>query len=411
MNDAALIVAETLGSPLEAGIPAAIRTLAYLFKLMGLVVHLMVLRKNSKEEKEAEELDVRLILPSPEKSRFKGLEAKQDWLYMHAICFPGLNKLRNICFVCGFGLVSSDAAHDIKETLFNKAHFILINTLSLESDFDTHRKILGYPEPNMELRQEEFLYTDSTHADLVCSIWKNVYTDFKRIYATIEEMKHKHFPLYMIPTHQYMEKRPLDELGEDEELIVITPIQPEHLKHDDNGYIKMLSPAMSSVAKGMAEMKKPPPKWKVFDVSFNDKNNYDFSKFNVNGYLRLSRHSIMESVYDEVCCSHLALIPPKSMVSSQFTLAAMAIGIPIIVPRGSESCDIINKYSEYYRSDVSVDMMNKTENLEKRIIHVNRSYRACLEEAQNMKTVLKRKIPKVNDEFETALNKMRKKAR
>ncbi|XP_070551157.1 uncharacterized protein [Ptychodera flava] len=395
---AALIVVERWGVPILGGIPAALYLLINLLKSIGLVIYCTVLEAAGYTEREAARLGVHLVLPKLER-HYKTTKPTSVWLEGHRAFYPHLEKLQNLKFVFGFGLVTSSVAYHIKKTIFHNARFGVINVWCPSS---ITKETLDYDEETFNNRCT-LLDNENLSADIILSIGPLVFDHFKFRY---QDPKLKHYQLLPMPCEIYF-GLPLptkdllpDEIRHFEILSMFEKTVIDELSHSD-----ILQKAMNLMASSYEGVEEDPPKWTILCTE-KSSDRFIRSRLDPHSNLNVYVKRLKSTNYvQELRYAHIFIMPHRSVDLFSLTIAAMACGKPVIVPAMSE-CDIfIRKYFPTYRDRMVIDMRRGPQQLRERIVHILKNYTVYMKAASQVRSILKEKVAKKIDEMNEALVK------
>ncbi|XP_070551152.1 uncharacterized protein [Ptychodera flava] len=393
---AALIVVERWGVPILGGIPVALYLLINLLKSLGLVVYCTVLEAAGYTQREAARLGIHLVLPKL-KRHYKTSTPTSVWLEGHRAFYPHLEKLSNLTFIFGFGLVTSSVASDIKETIFDKAKFGVINVWCPST---ITKETLDYDEETFENRCT-LLDNENLSADIILSIGPMVFDHFKFRY---QDPDLKHYQLLPRPCEIYFDL-PLptkdllpDEIRHFEVLSMFEKTVINELSHND-----VLQEAMNLMASSYDGVDDDPPKWTILCTE-KSSDRLIRSHLDPHSNLNVCVKRLKSTDYiHELRYAHIFIVPHRSVDLFSLTIAAMACGKPVIVPAMSE-CDIfIRKHFPTYRDRMVVDMRRGPQPLRERIVHILQHYTVYMKAASEVRSILQEKVAKKIGEMNDAL--------
>ncbi|XP_070549735.1 uncharacterized protein [Ptychodera flava] len=374
-----------LGGPIQGGVTDTVHLLIRLLRELGLSVYCTALTATEAEIKEAKEYGVEFIAPSPiPKFKSRGEIPNADWLYRHEDYFPNLKELANVRFVFGFGMINSDAAFKIEKDVFPRAAFYLINLY--DKDLITP-VIASCVIPELEVRRKN-IPKESKAATSVFSVGSSIFEQYETMYR--KPPKITHYRLTQMVDDEFFDipsPRPVKKGTTLQILSLFQEDELENLKSDS-----AIVQAMNSVADLFYKDGKSPPKWKIFGVP--KRGDSDLIKtLNPHSKLKviLRRMPSAEELNDELGQSHLVLVPPSSVHYVNLTLAAMCAGVPIIVPRDSQSHELIKGHLPDREERLVVDM-NHADVLEKRIMEFLCNFQIALNQAEDIKKEMKNKV-------------------
>ncbi|XP_070548143.1 uncharacterized protein [Ptychodera flava] len=396
MENKALIASYKWGGPIQGGVSDAVHILVRLLREFGISVYCTTLTATEEEIKEARRYGVELIPPSPVR-KFKSRDEKPnpDWLYHHKDYFPNLKTLVNIRFLLGFGMITSEAAFEIEKSVFEGLTFYLINLY--ESDFITP-VIANCGDRELEFRLE-CLTKEGQDSSWVFSSEGSIFAEYEGIYRECKSIKHSRLST-MIDEHyfQIRSPQPVDKSGKFQILSLFQEHELASLT-GDSAIVK----ALNSVADSFHESKKSPLKWKILGVpklcestllKCRDRN----SKLHV----LPCRMSSAKHFYNELGRTNLVLLHNFSVHYVNLTLAAMCAAVPIIIPEGSQSHELIEVHLPKYEESLVVDMSD-SDKLQDRISKFLCSYDTTLTIAKEIRTAIKEKVKpeleRINDDF------------
>ncbi|XP_070547097.1 uncharacterized protein [Ptychodera flava] len=396
MGNKALIASYNWGGPIQGGVSDAIHLLVRLLRKYGISVYCTTLTATEEEIKEAREYGVELIAPSPV-PKFKNRDEtpNPDWLYHHKDYFPNLKELTNVRFVFGFGMITSEAAFEIERDVFKRASFYLINLY--DSDFITP-VIANCGDRELEHRRK-CQSDEGKDSSCVFSSGGSIFEEYEKIYQTYPNIKH--FRLSPMIDENYFKissPKPVDKRGKFQILSLFQEHELASLKSDSP-----IMKAMNSVADSFHKSKKSPLKWKILGVPKLCESTLlermdPHPKLNV----VLGRMPSAEHLYNELGQTNLVLLHDFSVHYVNLTLAAMCAAVPIIIPEGSQSHELIEVHMPEYEESLVVDMSD-SDKLQDRISEFLCKYDTTLKRANDIKTALESKIrpelEKTNKDF------------
>ncbi|XP_070551502.1 uncharacterized protein [Ptychodera flava] len=386
MGNKALIVSHRWGGPIQGGVTDAVHLLIRLLRELGLSVYCTVLTATEAEIKEAREYGVELIVPSP-KPRFKVRSGTPngDWLYFHKGYFPNLQELANVRFVFGFGMITSEAAFEVHRDLFKKtAAFYLINLF----DRDVVTPVIADCEDSELVLRRDNVLKEGQDSSSVFSVGGSIFKKYRKIYR--KDSKIKHYRLSPMVDENHFKMKPPEYVDEDEEFQILSLFHEhelEYLKSDSN-----IVKAMNSIADSFYQMKKSALKWKILGVPKRCESDI-INQMNPHSKLKviLARMPSAENLNDELGQSNLVLVHPFSVHYVNLTLASMSAAVPVIVPDGSLSHELIKVHMHDYEESVVVDMSD-SDKLRERIRDFLCSYNTTLKRANEIRSTIKSKV-------------------
>ncbi|XP_070551986.1 uncharacterized protein [Ptychodera flava] len=393
MAPGVLIVNEWWGGALHGGVAAATRLIARMVQAMGMDAYCTILHSNTDIETEAEKVGVKVLIRPDPQGRLRFRKPHPDWLLAHEVYFPDFKTLEEIKVVIGYGLVTSDAALRIKNTLFPTAAFFLVNMWALN---DATPRTLGYDLDEFIVRCE-LLVEESLAADAIFSFGSKSFQCFHARYSDV--FQSKHHPLLPLPECEFYTLEPNPKISEDEEIHILSALQGDDLRELDA--INILAHAINKVARACPDRKF---KWKILGVPAA-KEDYVLSVLRPDPLVTVFPLPTPneEDIKMELNRSHVVLVAPRSGLSLQFALTAMAAGVPIIVPRAWDCHAMIKDHLSPFESDLAVSMKTSTNALKKRMIDIFDSYESARRKAIEVKEALKtdagRSIAEKNREF------------
>ncbi|XP_070549350.1 uncharacterized protein [Ptychodera flava] len=397
MGNKAFMLSHSWGGPIQGGVTDAVHLLIRLLHALGLAVYCTTLTATEEEIKEAREYGVELIAPSPlPKFKSRGELPNADWLYRHDDYFPNLEELANVRFVFGFGMINSDAAFKIVKNVFSRSAFYLINLF--DKDLITP-VIANCVDSELNFRRKE-LSRESEKATSVFSVGSSIFNNYKTIYRKAQNIKHFQLsPMVNENDFKILSPQPVNEGDEFQVLSLFQEDELENLKSNS-----VIVQAMNSVAELFYQHGKKPPKWKILGVSKRSESDL-IETLNPHSKLKiiLRRMPSAEELNDELEQSHLVLVPPSSVHYVNLTLAAMCAAVPIIIPWGSQSHELIKGHlSERHAQWLVVDA-SKSKALKECIMKFLCNYGTALKTATDIKTVIKSKVKQelenINNDF------------
>ncbi|XP_070551326.1 uncharacterized protein [Ptychodera flava] len=396
MGNKALIVSYNWGGPIQGGVSDSVHLLVRLLRKFGISVYCTTLTATEEEIKEAREYGVELIAPSPiPKFKKRDGTPDPDWLYHHKDYFPNLKELTNVRFVFGFGMITSEAAFEIERDVFKRAAFYLINLY--DSDFITP-VIANCVDGELENRRE-CLSKEGQDSSCVFSSEGSIFEDYEKIYCEYPNIKHSRLsPIVDENYFKIQSPKPVKNRGKFQILSLFQEHELASLTRDS-----AIMKAVNSVADSFHKSKKSPLKWKILGVpklcesTLLERMN-PHSKLNV----VLGRMPSAEHLYKELGQSNLVLLHDFSVHYVNLTLAAMCAAVPIIIPDGSQSHELIEVHLPEYEESLVVDMSD-TDKLQDRISKFLCSYNTTLKRANEIRSKIKNKVKpeleNINDDF------------
>ncbi|XP_070551245.1 uncharacterized protein [Ptychodera flava] len=396
MGNKALIVSYNWGGPIQGGVSDAVHSLVRLLRKYGISVYCTTLTATEEEIKEAREYGVELIAPSPV-PKFKNRDETPDpdWLYHHKDYFPNLKELTNVRFVFGFGMITSEAAFEIERDVFKRAAFYLINLY--DSDFITP-VIANCDDGELEFRRE-CLCKEGQDSSCVFSSGGSIFEEYEKIYHKYPDIKHSRLsPMIDEKYFNTTSPKPVNIRGKFQILSLFQEHELASLKSDSP-----IMKAMNSVAESFHKNKKSPLKWKILGVPKLCESTLlermdPHPKLNV----VLGRMPSAEHLYKELGQSNLVLLHDFSEHYVNLTLAAMCAAVPIIIPEGSQSHELIEVHLPEYEEKLVVDMSD-TDMLQDRISEFLCKYQTTLKRADEIRTKIKSNVKpeldNINDDF------------
>ncbi|XP_070549302.1 uncharacterized protein [Ptychodera flava] len=150
--------------------------------------------------------------------------------------------------------------------------------------------------------------------------------------------------------------------------------------------------AMNSMAKSFYKHMKSPPTWKILGVPKRCESELR-NRLNLHSKLDVvfARMPSDKGLKDELCQCHLVLVPPSSTHYVNLTLAAMCAAVPVIIPWGSLSHDLIKRHLRDHESWLVVDM-NESDALREGIMRFLCQYNVALNKAKKIKEEVWNKV-------------------
>ncbi|XP_070549331.1 uncharacterized protein [Ptychodera flava] len=191
---------------------------------------------------------------------------------------------------------------------------------------------------------------------------------------------------------------PVDEDGEFQILSLFQDHELAGLKKDS-----VIVKAMNSMSESFNQTMKSCLKWKILGVSKRCESDVinciePHSKLHV----VVARMPSAEQLNDELGQSNLVLVPPSSEHYANLTLAAMSAAVPIIIPWGSQSHELIKRHLPEDEDRLVVDMSDANI-LKQRIMDFLCNYKIALKKANDIKTAIKNKVKQqlenINNDF------------
>ncbi|XP_070551960.1 uncharacterized protein [Ptychodera flava] len=395
----ALILIDRWDLPIHGGIAAALYQLIDQLKTCGLAVHCTVLENTGNTVREAERLEVNLILPE-RKPLFKKCKPNHIWLAAHEIFFPQIKKIANLKFIFGFGIVSSAIALDIKANILPAAEYFHVNVWKpkeLTVDMFTMEK-------EMFESNRENLIEHNILANAVLSIGPRMFDYFKYKHDAYDPSI-VHLQLIPLPDKVYFDLPTPTSLPDSRNFQILTPF--EHCAMPELNHSTVIPKAMNSVASSFDRVHDEPPMWKILCTRKGDDKDV-MNSLKPHAKLRiLPDRLVNDSFSEEIRFSHLVIMPQTSINSLVKVLATIAGGKPIIVPKLSEGDYFIERYFRYYQQDVVVDMRgNKGQNaLKSKIIDIVKHYPTYMKRASDMRQTMKTTVMEQLKELNSALMK------
>ncbi|XP_070551153.1 uncharacterized protein [Ptychodera flava] len=393
---ATLIVIERWGFPILGGIPAALYLLINLLKSIGIAIYCTLLEADGYTAREAKRLGIHLLLPEL-KPHYRTTKPTPIWLEGHKAFYPHLEKLQNVKFIFGFGLVTSSVAFDIKGSIFPEAKFGVVNVWC--PDFIT-KETLNYDQRTFQNRCI-LLDQENQCAHIILSIGPSVFDHFKFRYRNIK-LKHyqlmpRSFEIYFDVPLLTVDQLP-DEIRHFEILSMF-----EKIVIDEFSPTNVLQKAMNLMASSYEKNMKDPPKWtilcteKTSDITITSRLK---PRSNLNVYVKRLKST---DYIKELRFSHIFIVPMRSVDMFSLTIAAMASGKPVIVPAMSECDMFIRKYLPLYRDNMVVDMRCGPNKLRDRIVHILQNYSVYMKQAGEVRRVLQEDLAKKIEEMNSML--------
>ncbi|XP_070551988.1 uncharacterized protein [Ptychodera flava] len=394
MAPAVLLINERWGSPLDGGPAAATRMIVRILHAMGLSVYCTFLESTREIEKEAATMGVdRIVTPDP-KGRLRFRRPHPDWVFAYEVYYPDVSELKDVKIILGFGLNTSDAALRIWKNEFQSAGYFLVNCWSMA---DSTPKTLGY---NWEefFQRCKWLVQESKEADAIFSVGPKAYDYFQPRYQNLHNVSH--FQLMPMPECKILTQG-REEVKDGDEIKILSYLQCGDMREIE-GHIALaqsVNQAVSTIYDGNAVL----PKWHIIGVASEMEDKVIEALEPHATAITIIPRPMLENFETELRSSDLVLIPPISAYSLQFALNSMAAGVPVIIPRDSDSHALVADKFADFQSDVCVDIEENADAMAEKIMYVllnlTESKAKALKLAEAIQEASKSDMPKVNEDF------------
>ncbi|XP_077985609.1 uncharacterized protein LOC144440188 [Glandiceps talaboti] len=200
----------------------------------------------------------------------------------------------------------------------------------------------------------------------------------------------------------FFELTPTPKLQDDEEIVILTALQGDDMRELDCQFV--LAQTINRIARTYCENHNRRLTWKILGVPAA-KEEYVRSILRPHPMVNLYplAANIYENLTQQLNKAHLVLIPPRSGLSLQFALTAMAAGVPTLVPKGWDCHALFKDQLQSFEADMVVSMRTSTNALKKKILAILQSYETTREKANQVKWALKNEIGRAlarkNEEF------------
>ncbi|XP_070574326.1 uncharacterized protein [Ptychodera flava] len=318
----------------------------------------------------AKDFGISLIFPRVKK-RLNGDIPSVHRLINHESYFPKLKKL-NIHNVIGYAPRTANASAEIRDSLFPKARFVLINHFVPDHDHPSSYDI--------DLLATQMLNW-AKEADALFSIGPLIHDHFQneyRVSKTLFEKLHKEY----LP-------RPGDSLFQYE--MVLPPTIDNHviltygkMNHKRSCVDEVLLKAVNENGELQKQMHHKSLVWKVHGIEENSEIGCLWEHCgNSRVKVKLSRSLLVADLVKHIQQSYLCLISNCNEDYSFYGLEAVAVGLPLLTSEDSHVGKYLTKYFKKYRDRCIV--ANNIDSWKRKITDVLIDLVSAFDNAKNLK--------------------------
>ncbi|XP_070574313.1 uncharacterized protein [Ptychodera flava] len=379
------------GYPVQGGVAATIQMLTSLLNSIGVSVYTMVFHYRGADRHYYRRQNLNLLFPLPPMIlRLK--DGDLHWLYSPDTYYPDMKKLKNVLMIIGFSLISSEPAISLRNRIFPKAHFYLVNVFPI----NVSRHVLHYREREIQVWLKSM--DDEYRASVgILSIGSEIYNQYKAEYKTYKRKEiiahHKLKPT--VDMLYFKDVTPVHQRTEGGKFQILTFFDKQDIMEFEGNIVLMK--AMRIMTETLASSGKDIPTWNIFGVRRGQEHVVN-ERINPHPKLNVVYRKFPPPDIDEELCSSLFYLPlPSTSEGANLALTCMALSVPILLSKGSDGHKCIYHYLPRYIDDVSLDMQEDEETIGARLVNMIVNRPKYLEKAVEIRQVLEPLVAKATE--------------